>query len=136
MGANSVPGTGSTALVTHATADDMKSDPAGSAGDRIACGTIRRNIQCAASVVLQPRNLWRCVKKRHLLRAIVQTAKHFSADGGLRQSLFALAGALSWMANLIVARRTMRRFEFAADAFAARDGLPGSHGERAAPARP
>jgi Zn-dependent protease with chaperone function len=50
----------------------------------------------------------------------VQTAKHFSADGGLRQSLFALAGALSWMAGLIVARRTMRRFEFAADAFAAR----------------
>ena len=80
----------------------------------------KSNVQCAASVVLQPRNLWRCVKKRHLLRAIVQTAKHFSADGGLRQSLFALAGALSWMAGLIIARRTMRRFEFAADAFAAR----------------
>ena len=42
MGANSVLSTGSTALVTHATADDMKSDPAGSAGDRIACGTLTK----------------------------------------------------------------------------------------------
>lgn len=32
-------GTG-TALVIHAKADDMKTDPAGSAGDRIACGVI------------------------------------------------------------------------------------------------
>jgi len=31
---------GGTALVIHAKADDMKSDPAGNAGDRIACGTI------------------------------------------------------------------------------------------------
>ncbi len=31
---------GGTALVIHATADDMKSDPAGNAGARIACGTI------------------------------------------------------------------------------------------------
>jgi Cu-Zn family superoxide dismutase len=29
-----------TALVIHAKADDMKSDPAGNAGDRIACGVI------------------------------------------------------------------------------------------------
>jgi Cu-Zn family superoxide dismutase len=29
-----------TALVIHAQADDMKSDPAGNAGDRIACGLI------------------------------------------------------------------------------------------------
>jgi superoxide dismutase, Cu-Zn family len=34
-------GTG-TALVIHAKADDMKSDPAGNAGDRIACGTITK----------------------------------------------------------------------------------------------
>jgi len=32
---------GGTALVIHAKADDMKSDPAGSAGDRIACGVIQ-----------------------------------------------------------------------------------------------
>jgi len=31
---------GGTALVIHAKADDMKSDPAGAAGDRIACGVI------------------------------------------------------------------------------------------------
>jgi superoxide dismutase, Cu-Zn family len=33
---------GGTALVIHAKADDMKSDPAGNAGDRIACGTIKK----------------------------------------------------------------------------------------------
>jgi Cu-Zn family superoxide dismutase len=31
---------GGTSLVIHANADDMKSDPAGAAGDRIACGVI------------------------------------------------------------------------------------------------
>jgi len=31
---------GGTALVIHAKPDDMKSDPAGNAGDRIACGVI------------------------------------------------------------------------------------------------
>lgn len=31
-----------TALVIHAKADDMKSDPAGNAGDRIACGLIKK----------------------------------------------------------------------------------------------
>lgn len=33
---------GGTALVVHAKADDLKSDPAGNAGDRIACGTITK----------------------------------------------------------------------------------------------
>lgn len=33
---------GGTALVIHAKADDMMTDPAGNAGDRIACGTIRK----------------------------------------------------------------------------------------------
>jgi len=37
---NSVFANGGTALMIHATADDMKTDPAGNAGDRIACGTI------------------------------------------------------------------------------------------------
>lgn len=31
---------GGTALVIHASADDMKTDPAGNAGERIACGVI------------------------------------------------------------------------------------------------
>jgi len=31
-----------TALVIHAKADDLKSDPAGNAGDRIACGVIEK----------------------------------------------------------------------------------------------
>lgn len=39
-GANSIFANGGTALMVHAKADDMKSDPAGNAGDRIACGTI------------------------------------------------------------------------------------------------
>lgn len=33
---------GGTALVIHAKADDMKSDPAGNAGERIACGVIAK----------------------------------------------------------------------------------------------
>ena len=41
-GANSVFSNGGTALMVHAKADDMKSDPAGNAGDRIACGTITK----------------------------------------------------------------------------------------------
>lgn len=36
----SVFSNGGTALVIHAKADDMKTDPAGNAGDRIACGLI------------------------------------------------------------------------------------------------
>ncbi|OFW40310.1 MAG: superoxide dismutase [Acidobacteria bacterium RIFCSPLOWO2_12_FULL_67_14b] len=39
-GPNSLFTNGGTALVIHAAADDMKTDPAGNAGDRIACGTI------------------------------------------------------------------------------------------------
>jgi Cu-Zn family superoxide dismutase len=41
-GRNSVFSGGGTALVVHAKADDMKSDPAGNAGDRIACGLITK----------------------------------------------------------------------------------------------
>jgi len=40
--AHSVFANGGTALVIHAKADDMKSDPAGNAGDRIACGVIQK----------------------------------------------------------------------------------------------
>ena len=39
---NSVFAGGGTALVVHAGQDDMKTDPAGNAGDRIACGVIVR----------------------------------------------------------------------------------------------
>ena len=41
-GSHSVFAGGGTALVVHAKADDMKSDPAGNAGDRIACGLITK----------------------------------------------------------------------------------------------
>src|SRR6185503_12426237 len=37
---HSIFSNGGTALVIHAHADDMKTDPAGNAGDRIACGVI------------------------------------------------------------------------------------------------
>src|SRR6202035_4891106 len=37
---HSIFSNGGTALVIHAKADDMKTDPAGNAGDRIACGVI------------------------------------------------------------------------------------------------
>lgn len=40
--AHSVFTNGGTALVIHAKPDDMKSDPAGNAGDRIACGVISK----------------------------------------------------------------------------------------------
>jgi superoxide dismutase, Cu-Zn family len=39
---NSVFANGGTALMIHAKPDDMKSDPAGNAGPRIACGTITK----------------------------------------------------------------------------------------------
>jgi Cu-Zn family superoxide dismutase len=32
---------GGTALMIHAKADDMKTDPSGNSGDRIACGVIQ-----------------------------------------------------------------------------------------------
>ena len=41
-GPHSIFTNGGTALMIHAKADDMKSDPAGNAGDRIACGTITK----------------------------------------------------------------------------------------------
>jgi Cu-Zn family superoxide dismutase len=40
--AHSVFSNGGTALVIHAMADDMKSDPAGNSGARIACGVITK----------------------------------------------------------------------------------------------
>ena len=40
--ANSVFANGGTALMIHAGADDMMTDPAGAAGDRIACGVITK----------------------------------------------------------------------------------------------
>ena len=39
---NSVFSNGGTALMIHAKADDLKTDPTGNAGDRIACGTITK----------------------------------------------------------------------------------------------
>ena len=39
---NSLFANGGTALMVHAKADDMKTDPAGNAGDRIACGVITK----------------------------------------------------------------------------------------------
>lgn len=41
-GAGSLFPKGGTALVLHARADDLKSDPAGNAGGRVACGVIER----------------------------------------------------------------------------------------------
>ena len=41
-GANSLFASGGTSLVVHAKADDMKTDPAGNSGDRIACGLITK----------------------------------------------------------------------------------------------
>lgn len=40
--ANSIFAAGGTALVIHAKPDDMKTDPSGNAGDRVACGTITK----------------------------------------------------------------------------------------------
>ena len=39
-GANSLFANGGTSLVIHEKADDMKTDPSGNSGARIACGTI------------------------------------------------------------------------------------------------
>ena len=41
-GASSLFANGGTALVIHAKADDMKTDPSGNSGDRIACGVISK----------------------------------------------------------------------------------------------
>lgn len=40
-GANSLFHTGGTSVVIHEAADDMKTDPSGNAGARVACGVIR-----------------------------------------------------------------------------------------------
>ena len=40
--ANSLFANGGTAVIIHAKADDYKTDPSGNAGDRIACGVIRK----------------------------------------------------------------------------------------------
>jgi Cu-Zn family superoxide dismutase len=39
-GANSLFSNGGTAIVIHAKGDDMKTDPSGNSGDRIACGAV------------------------------------------------------------------------------------------------
>jgi Cu-Zn family superoxide dismutase len=44
-GANSLFANGGTALIVHAAPDDMKTDPVGNAGARIACGVIPRSTQ-------------------------------------------------------------------------------------------
>lgn len=41
-GKNSLFANGGTAIMVHAKADDLKTDPAGNAGDRIACGVITK----------------------------------------------------------------------------------------------
>jgi Cu-Zn family superoxide dismutase len=41
--AHSIFSQGGTSVVVHAKADDMKTDPAGESGDRIACGVISRS---------------------------------------------------------------------------------------------
>jgi superoxide dismutase, Cu-Zn family len=41
-GSHSLFTNGGTSLVIHAKADDMKTDPSGNSGDRIACGTITK----------------------------------------------------------------------------------------------
>ena len=39
---SAVTGDGGTAIVIHAKADDMKTDPSGNSGDRIACGVVTK----------------------------------------------------------------------------------------------
>lgn len=41
-GQNSLFSNGGTAIVIHAKADDMKTDPSGNSGDRIACGVVTK----------------------------------------------------------------------------------------------
>ena len=41
-GANSLFSNGGTAIVIHAKGDDMKTDPSGNSGDRIACGAVTK----------------------------------------------------------------------------------------------
>ena len=41
-GPNSLFANGGTSLIVHEKADDMKTDPSGNSGDRIACGTITK----------------------------------------------------------------------------------------------
>jgi Cu-Zn family superoxide dismutase len=51
---HSVFNNGGTALVVHARADDMKSDPSGNSGDRIACGVISKRSLAHAIQASQP----------------------------------------------------------------------------------
>lgn len=54
---NSVFDTDGSALVIHAKADDYKSDPAGNAGDRIACGVIQASGAGATVGSSAPKNV-------------------------------------------------------------------------------
>jgi Cu-Zn family superoxide dismutase len=40
--AHSLFSNGGTAIIIHAKADDMKTDPSGNSGDRIACGVVTK----------------------------------------------------------------------------------------------
>jgi Cu-Zn family superoxide dismutase len=51
---NSVFDSDGSALVVHAKADDYKSDPAGNAGDRIACGVVQPSGAAGATVGASP----------------------------------------------------------------------------------
>ncbi len=45
MSSDSILANGGTSIVVHERADDMKTDPAGNAGNRIACGVIMEDIR-------------------------------------------------------------------------------------------
>jgi STE24 endopeptidase len=125
----------------------VMADERGGGMSAYACGLLdrRRYIFVTAQLLheLQPAELLAVVaheighlKHRHVARVGFLTVVSLAAamgvltlavtvaipngDSGLRSSLSGLAGALSAMAALIVARRTSRRFEFEADAFSAR----------------
>ena len=53
---NSVFDNDGSSLVIHAKADDYKTDPAGNAGDRIACGVIQQSGAAGATVGSSPRD--------------------------------------------------------------------------------
>jgi Cu-Zn family superoxide dismutase len=54
---NSLLDSDGSALVIHAKADDYKSDPAGNAGDRIACGVILPSGAGSATVGSAPKSV-------------------------------------------------------------------------------
>ena len=80
---------GGTALVIHATADDMKTDPAGNAGDPIACGRSRSELTTMTRILMRWRRCaWpaRCLPPSRAANRSRRLRRPRNPPGGARRA--------------------------------------------------